>query len=438
MQRIEAAFLSVLRRFARDDHGGVFVVFALSAPVLLGLMGFGLEGAALYRLKQRQQTAADTAAAAGAFERAKGNPDQINAAAFDTASRNGFTNASPTTIQINSPPTLGTYAGDPSAVEVIIQTSYSTIVSRKLLSPGATDAGIQVASRSVSKVDVTGEACVLSLDPAASAALTNNGSTNINLTGCVMAANSTSDTAINITGSSTVVAESLWSAGGYYAGGSADIQLNKPAMTNMWALPDPYKDVSVTPPSGCDYTNKKAAAGASTLSPGTYCGGLDFGSKADVTLEPGTYYINGGLLNFNAQAKVRCNCSGSTSGVTFVLTGPSPSDIATIAINGGADVDLRAPSAESDQYRGLLVIQDRTAPTSGVNKLNGGATQILNGAIYIPQQAVQWSGSTSSSTNCIQIIARTVTFIGNSALNDSGCAARGVKPISVLAPKLRE
>jgi hypothetical protein len=74
-------------------------------------------------------------------------------------------------------------------------------------------------------------------------------------------------------------------------------------------------------------------------------------------------------------------------------------------------------------------------PTGTVFKFNGGATQYLGGAIYLPTAAVNFSGGASSSTNCTQLIGDTVTFTGNSgfALN---CNNYGTKPFSPLVVKL--
>jgi hypothetical protein len=74
-------------------------------------------------------------------------------------------------------------------------------------------------------------------------------------------------------------------------------------------------------------------------------------------------------------------------------------------------------------------------PIGTAFKFNGGATQYLGGAIYVPSGAVNFSGAAGSSTNCTQLIGNTVTFTGNSnfALN---CNNYGTKPFSPLVVKL--
>ena len=56
----------------------------------------------------------------------------------------------------------------------------------------------------------------------------------------------------------------------------------------------------------------------------------------------------------------------------------------------------------------------------------------IGGAVYFPSQQVQFSGNNATgASRCTIIVARLVAFTGNSALNDSGCLAAGVKPVQV-------
>jgi hypothetical protein len=42
----------------------------------------------------------------------------------------------------------------------------------------------------------------------------------------------------------------------------------------------------------------------------------------------------------------------------------------------------------------------------------------MQGAIYFPSQEVQFTGSSTMDTKCIQIVARTVTFTGNNFIQN--------------------
>lgn len=428
-----------MRRFAQDRSGSVMIGFSVAAPFMIALVGLGIESGLLYRVKRAEQTAADAAALAGAIERGKGATTTVTSAALSVAQANGFANDATTTVTVNSPPTAGTYAGNTAAVEVVITRMQPRIIPLSLLGATSGDAPTNITSSSVALADMTGDACVLALDPTASSAVKNSGSADINMDGCVVAANSTDAAAIAIGGSSTLKAESLWTAGNYTNSGSGTITLSSPAMTNMWSLSDPYASLSIPSPGSCSATNKKVNSGATTLSPGTYCKGLDIGANAVVTLSPGTYYIDEGDLKINGQASVKCPSCTGTSGVTFVLTSSgSASNIGIADINGGADVKLQAPTDPNNPFSGLLIVQDRKATSTKTMKLNGGSNQVFSGAIYAAATEVQWSGSTDTSAGagCIEIVARLVTFIGNSTIDNSGCQAMGVKPIQITASRL--
>src|SRR5690606_6394325 len=159
------------------------------------------------------------------------------------------------------------------------------------------------------------------------------GNTTVEAKRCVLGSNSNASSAIDIGGSSKLTAESLWSAGGVQIAGTTS--LDKPPITEAWALADPYKNLTVGAMGSCLLTNPPNYNDTATLSPGRYCGDMKFGAQANVTLQPGTYYIDKGDLEVSGGARIRCNCTG-TEGVTFVLTSSgSPSDIGSVTINGG-------------------------------------------------------------------------------------------------------
>lgn len=54
-------------------------------------------------------------------------------------------------------------------------------------------------------------------------------------------------------------------------------------------------------------------------------------------------------------------------------------------------------------------------------KINGGSTQTLTGALYLPKAAVFYAGTTGSINKCLQLIGDTITFTGNSTVAISGC-----------------
>jgi Flp pilus assembly protein TadG len=420
----------LLTRLATGTAGGTGVAFALALPVVLGATGLAVETGLWYVEKQRLQVAADAAALSAAYERAAGRPGSMQTAALQDAARNGFSNVAPATFTLHNPPSSGAHAGDPSAVEVRLSRSQPALFSALF-----GQSTLTISARGVAMVKLTGEACVLALDPAASVGVLSQGSTVDSLNGCVVAANSTSDTAITVTGNGAMTAYSLWTAGGFSQGGSSSLTLTEPAKTHMWALQDPYADETIPSSLGaCKANSLKLSNTTQTLQPGVYCNGLDIGAKAKITFAPGTYYIDKGDLTVNAQATL------TGTNVTIVLTSSgAASQIGTVTINGGAVVNLTAPTDPDTGHRGLIFFQDRRASSAGTAKLNGGATMNLFGAVYFPAQAIQFSGNNSSSSpECTQIIGKTVTFIGNSTVKDANCSQAGVQPVKITGIKVTE
>lgn len=412
----------LIGRLCYDQRGTGVIGFGLALPAIVGAAGIGVEVGFWYMQKRDLQVAADASAVAGAFELARSNESEVGTAATAQAAKNGVTAGSGTTISV-VPSTSGLTGSVTVQVTKQLPRMFSAIFAEGLVS---------IAARATASVEITGDACALALDETASQALLIQGSSTVEMPTCTLAANSRHATAVSISGSASLAADSLWSAGGIETGGSANLTLPGGKLDHMWTVADPYAALTIPAFGACDFHNKNYSNTTTTIGPAVYCGGLTFGANSNVTLEPGTYYVVNGDLTMNAQSVVRCNCSGE-QGITFVLTtNAAASQIGRVVINGGADVQLTAPSDPNDPFVGVLIYQDRRATSTAVNKLNGGSTMTLTGAIYTPAQASEWSGNNgSASSNCTRIIAKTVSFIGNSELNNTGCEAMGVKPIEV-------
>lgn len=421
---------AVDRFVRRDRHGGALITVGIALPALLGMAALSVDVGLWYKSRRDYQTAADAAAISAAWQRLKGKTG-LYATAKNDAARNGVVVGGTVALEVNNPPKAGTYAGEFEAVEVIITVAESTMLSSIAYSGSVTN-----VVRAVGLIEVTGQACVLALNSTAPSALKIWGNTTVEAKKCVLGSNSNASNSINIGGSSSLVAESLWSAGGALIAGNTTLE--KPPITEAWALDDPYKNLTVGAMGGCVVTNPPNYNSTATLSPGRYCGTVSFGAQADITLQPGTYYIDQGNFEANAGAKIRCNCTG-TDGVTIVLTSSgSPSNTGTVTINGGADIQLNAPTDPNAPYKGVLFYQDQGASASTA-KFNGGASMILNGALYFKQAIIQYNGDHSATAkSCTQIIGDTIEFTGNSKIINNGCADAGIEPINVKGVRLVE
>ena len=124
-----------------------------------------------------------------------------------------------------------------------------------------------------------------------------------------------------------------------------------------------------------------------------------------VTLRPGIYIFDQGLMKINGNATL------NGTAVTLVFTSSTGTNYATATINGGAIVTLSAPT--TGPTKGLVFYGDRGMPVGTVFKLNGGSSQIINGAIYAAQALVEFAGGSATSNACTQIVSDKITFTGN-------------------------
>jgi hypothetical protein len=428
--RVTQIFRALNRFFRRDEHGGALITAGIALPALLGVTALSVDLGLWYKSRRDYQTATDAAAISAAWQRLKGKSGLLTAAKADAA-RNGVVVGSSITMEVNNPPNSGPHAGEGEAVEVVLSVPEKTMLASIVYQGSVTN-----VVRAVGLIEVTGEACVLALNTTAASALKVWGNTSVEALNCVLGSNSNASTSINISGSSILTADSLWSAGGIQDSGSTT--LVRPPISEAWALEDPYKHLTVGAMGSCTVTNPPNYNSTITLSPGRYCGDMKFGAQANVTLQPGTYYIDQGSLEVSGGARIRCNCTGS-EGVTFILTSSgSASAIGGVTINGGADIQLNAPSDANAQYKGVLFYQDQNA-SPNTAKFNGGAAMILNGAIYFKRSIIQYNGDhAASAKSCTQIVGDTVEFTGNSKIINNGCKDAGIEPINVKGVRLVE
>jgi hypothetical protein len=116
-----------------------------------------------------------------------------------------------------------------------------------------------------------------------------------------------------------------------------------------------------------------------------------------------------------------------------VLTSSSGNDWPKVTINGGATLNLTPPA--SGPTAGIVIFGDRSIPVGTAFKFDGGASQYLAGAIYVPTGDVTYAGGASTSTSCTKIIADTVKFTGNSNLAIN-CSMYNTRAFSAPVVKL--
>jgi hypothetical protein len=379
-----------------DESGQTIILAALCMPLLLGFVGLAVDAGLMFRAEREMQTAADSAAIAGAEEL---NYGDVTAAAKADAARNGVTDGkNGATVTVNNPPLSGPSAGNSGSVEVIVSTSQTTYFMSVLNQGPMNVIGRAVAGHSPTRN------CIFTLGTSGTDISVSNG-VNIQIPGCSVFSNSNSSTSLQVVGGATLNAQAVNLVGGYTVNNGGHLTPSTPAQ-GVAPQTDPL--AYLAPPSftsGSCLANPNLGYGSHTIGPsagGTICyNGLTIANGGTATLKPGVYVINGQL-----------NLAGGTTttgtGVTFYFP-PGGS----VSISNGITFNLTAPT--SGTYNGILFYQDRSN-ANGVF-IEGGANSVLNGILYFPDANLTLENGTST-TSYATVISKTLTFAGGASFKD--------------------
>lgn len=338
------------------QRGQAMPFIALLIVALAGMVSLSVDVGYYRYIQRQQQSAADSAAIAGAAQIAYGSSSATAAAKAD-ASSNGFTNGvNGVTVTVNTSYS-DTYTGSNNAVKVTISGSYNRFFGSVLGS-----GGIAVSSSAVARLSANNNACIYQLDSTKTpdfSRMTFSGS------GCAMFVNGLVP---NMT-SASINAVDIGYAGTAPSKTGAIFTSATPA-PSLPAL-DPCTHIA-----GCNYLANNPPNMSScpnlndnnkfpTLSPGCYHD-LNVNSSTTQFL-PGVYTITG-LMNGNGSS----NLTGT--GVTFyVASGGS-----LAGLNSAGSVSWSAPS--TGNTAGVLFYQ---VPVNTVDP-NFSANSRFSGLLYFP------------------------------------------------------
>ena len=330
------------------------------------------------------------------------SPTQAEQIARDVAAANGYSNGvGGATVSVTSP-TTGLYL-------VQVSQAQSLYFSGVNLTAAPT-----VSGQTYVKTSTSGPACILALDPSDRGTLVLQGTPSVTTNNCFVGNNSASggvtveDQDGTLLGGHATLTTSLFTTEGYYdVDGNSALHATT-VLTAAPATPDPFANLSAPTPGTC-----QTYSGGSTLTPGTYCGGISVNSQTQLTLAAGTYIINGGDFSLNGGAGI-----DGSAGVTLIFMNG-----ATFHFNGGGTLALTAPS--SGTYKGVAIYVDRNMANANSDMINGNATITINGALYAPTQYVGYAG-TAATMACTQLIAYQIEFKGTADFGYSASCPGGV------------
>ncbi|MCD6032797.1 MAG: hypothetical protein K0S78_4979 [Thermomicrobiales bacterium] len=414
-----------MRLHTGNCKGQTAVLFTLAIIPLLGVVGLVVDVGWMYFRRQAAQTAADAAAAAAAaaaFASAGGGPTcgtggvscysteytcPANPSTTPTnnielgclyAKENGFVSSGRQKVTFQSG-----IGAPPTAPSVTISYWIVARVSEEI--PQLFSAVLGFSKGYVTARATTGTregsagGCVITLHPTA-VSMVLSGTVSL-VSGCGVYVNSNNAAAITTNGGGSIT--TTGSARTQIVGNCNGCENINPApQTGAPTLTDPFADMVAPTPGSCA-TGQQPSLGSHqtlTIDPGTWCNGIDLTAQSELTLNPGTYYIRGGIT-LGAQTALR------GTGVTIYL------EDGGVTMAGGATVELTAPTG--GYYQGILFFQARGNATAST--LVGGTGQLMNGVLYFPAAHLTYTGGSSTQATQTTIVSSTMSMVGNSFLS---------------------
>ncbi|HUQ98202.1 MAG TPA: pilus assembly protein TadG-related protein [Gemmatimonadaceae bacterium] len=388
--------MAVTDRTNSDKRSGaVSALVAVSLLGLLAVLALAIDGGAIQRERRTAQTAADAGALAGAIEIFRSRTDSVAFAATNEAARNGYTHGAGGVLVTPTYPSTSTAFPGAKFVGVVVEKRVQTLLAGMFGQNVVTVHGRATAGM------VLAEVCFIVLDPGGADALKLSNSAKLTGSGCGVQVNSTSPTGLNAAGTQTLVTAPVIGVGGSSVGGTSDkfvtpggVDYGVPPAVNPLA----YMTMP-TIPNTCDYGSTSSAlsiSGNTTLTPGTYCGGLNITST--VTLGSGLYILRGGGLSVSGSGTLR----SAGTGVTILNTAPPASASypwGPISLQGGSvTVDLRGNTDPASALPGVLFYSDPAAPMLN-NIFKANASTRVDGTMYFPSQKVSFQSGSNLTIN---------------------------------------
>jgi Flp pilus assembly protein TadG len=406
----------------------------LALALLLGVAAVVVDGGAVMRERRMVQAAADAAALAAAadlyahYNSNNGTDPQGTAlqSARTTASANGYDyKGALSTVTVRISPR--TYLGGPNAgqalpagyVEVTVQSTVSGLFSGAIGQGSVTVQGRSVARGTSAP---SGDGVVL-LNLQVSGALSISSQGKLDINGFPLRVNSSSASAISLSGQAQVTASQInLAVGGGISGsllGLLGIGGGAATVSHESPIADPLRFLLPPDPTALGLamrgTNLSISGGTINLYPGVYTGGINLSGAASVVLHansdgsPGIYYLQGGGLSLSGQASISTS-STESAGVMLYNAWSSSSD----AIQVGSQASLSLVPPASGPYRGLSLFQQRGTPASPGPTINlsGQGAVNLRGTVYAAYASTIITGQGSTNTYGGQFIVDQLSLQG--------------------------
>ncbi len=433
--------ISFLMKLWRNKRGNTLAIAAASMPLFIGAAGLASDTIQWTLWKRQLQRAADSAAVAGVYDReaALGGTTNTAAAVARDLSINLHTFYALQTGKVSCSGTCTiSYPADSGAATNQVSVTIA-IQQRLAFSSFFLSTAPVITATSTAASITTGTPCALALNSTGTA-MNYSGNATVNAPTCILYSDSSSANSASAGGSSSVTAQSVAAVGGIQQSNNFTVQSYIPYSPN---IPDPFSNVTPDPTQMHCAVSSSTKKGVTTYTPLALTDGMNITTLTDQSGNPancfsslsvgsnrtlaipasytGPIYVNGGGVDLQG--------AFSCAACTIVITNTSTASNATIGSftsNAQATNNITAPTTGT--YAGIAVYQDRRA-TGNTDKINGGSSNIISGAVYFPKDTLQINGTGTASSLCAMWVANNITFLGNSSIsisspNDTACSGK--------------
>jgi Flp pilus assembly protein TadG len=391
----------LLQRFRRDERGNVMIMGAIFIPVAIAAVGAAVSYSSGNAARTNMQAALDSAVLAGAIAMDSGTDPIATAQNAFQSNVASFTKSTASNIAASFTLSGITISGQASADAT---NPFGGIIGTRTYALGVTAAATKQSM----------PVCVLGLNGLDNGSFDVNGNPQVDI-GCAVQANTTSRTGMTQEGNAPVTAKKFGVTGGHKTN-----NYSPPPTDGSAKINDPYASLRFPYYDDCSKGggNKNVdIKDSTTLSPGTYCGGLHiFGNGTVVTLQPGIYVMVDGPLWIDGNATL----TGDRVMIAFTGKG------STLQVWGNSVVNLTSPTSgtyvnmqffqnpNDDNTRGLWA---SIGGSSGGNQ--GSAKLTYDGVAYFPTQNFWVFGNAVMNANSpgVAVVADKVWVQGSATFN---------------------
>lgn len=440
----------------------MLAIACAAMPLIIGCAGLATDTIEWTLWKRQLQRAADSAAIAGVYDRENASGSTSNTST--AVSRDLAINNHVWMSLMSGYPQV-TYPSDSGSEVDQVQVTLKIQQSLPFSSLFMSSAPIITASATAASIS-TGTPCMLALATSGTA-LDNSGGATINASSCILFSDSAASNSASAGGNSAVTAKAVAAVGGIQQSNNWVVQQYIPYSP---PISDPF--ANVTPSSSAmhcaghyvtsggsgknatttwvydsltETTNMATATyldSSGNVQTGANCWtSLSVGPNRSLTV-PSTYsgpiYLDansahGGTGSVNFQGNFTC----SSCSIVMTNSDPNGTTIGGYTTNAQAQTNIAAPTTGT--FAGIAVYQDRRASTTSntTNTVNGGSNNVIQGAVYFPNQTLKINGTGTAVSLCAMWVSNNITFVGGSSIavsspTDTACSGDGMPSSSAV------